>query len=144
MGYEKLVRHRKKFLWDVAGGSGSDSSAVTGTVAICSLPAKSFVYAVEAEVITAVTGSTAEEVGDGSDPNGWLLDAFAANAGFYPSSAATAASAGVYAQAAGATDALDVCREGKLYTSADTIDFEISGTATAGKIRFIVEFAVME
>lgn len=144
MGYAKYEKHRKRFLWDFAAGTGADSSASSGTIAICSLPAKSMVYAVEAEVITAVTGATAEEVGDGSDPNGWLLDGFAANAGFYPSSAATAASAGVYAQAAGATDAGDVTREGKLYTSADTIDFVLSGTATAGKIMFVVEFAVME
>jgi hypothetical protein len=144
MGLEKFVKHRKRFLWDFAAGAGSDSSAATGTIAICSVPANSFVFSVEAEVVTAVTGSTAEEVGDGTDPNGWLVDGFAASGGFYPSSAATAASAGVLAQAAGATDAGDVTREGKLYASADTIDYVITGTATAGKIWFVVEFAVMQ
>ena len=144
MGYPKRQVLEHRFVWDFAGGLGSDSSTATGTIPVFSAPAKCMVLAAEANVVTAMTGSSAEELGDGSDPNGWLLDGFAASAGFYPTSAATAASAGVYAQAAGATDALDVTREGKFYSSADTIDFEITGTATAGKVVFIIKFMRLE
>jgi hypothetical protein len=49
------------------------------------------------------------------------------------------------ATTAGATDPLDVSNspEVKLYSSADTIDFAITGTATTGKIRFTVDFEIL-
>lgn len=144
MGYQKRVRLQHKFLWDI-GGTG-DSSTATGVIPIFSAPANTIVYSVKAEVLTLVAGSTAEEVGDGTDVDGFLVDGFAAATGIYPTSA-EAAECGVFQKAttAGATDALDVSNseEIKVYSSADTIDYKISGTATAGKIRFYVDFEVL-
>jgi hypothetical protein len=146
MGYAKRQKLRHQFLWDVSGAAGADSSAATGTIAIFSAPANTLIHSVVAHVLTAVTGSSAETVGDGSDADGFLVDGFAASTGVYPLSAEDA-NCGVYAKAttAGATDAGDVSNssEKKLYGSADTIDFIISDSASAGKIRFIVDFEVL-
>lgn len=144
MGVQKGKKQVATFLWDL-GGSG-DSAAATGTLAIASLPANSLVHSVRAHVMTAVTGATSEIVGDGTDTDGYLVDGFAANTGVYPLSAEDV-NCGIMQKAttAGATDALDVSNsaEKKFYSSADTIDFIIGGTATAGKIRFSVEFEVL-
>ncbi len=147
MGYPKGKKLTHVFLWDFdVSNTGADSHTATGVIPILSLPANSIVHNVFANVITAVTGSTAEEVGDGTDVDGYLTDGFAANAGVYPVSIRPAAStfAGVFSlvQTAGATDAADVdtVPEQKIYASADTLDYKISGTATAGKIQFVVEW----
>lgn len=144
MGYQKKVPLQHKFLWDL-GGTG-DSSTATGVIPIFSAPAATLIKSVEAYVLTAVTGSTAEELGDGTDVDGFLVDGFAASTGLYPASAEDA-NCGVFQKAttAGATDAADVSNssEVKLYASADTIDFKISGTATAGKILFLVNFEIL-
>lgn len=142
MGFAKKSYQVQRYLWDFAGGSGSDSSTATGTIQMFSMPANSIVYGVQAYVITAVTGSTAEEVGDGTDVDGFVVDNFAAATGFYPTSAEDA-TCGVFQKVPGTTDAADVAPEYKLYASADTIDYKISGTATAGKILFLVHFAVL-
>jgi hypothetical protein len=150
MGYQKFVKLQHKFIWDFAGAAGSSSSTATGTIPIFSAPAKCLILSAGAEVMTAITGSTAEELGDGTDPDGFLVDGFAATAGFYPlyvtDASGTFAGAFTFDQNAGATDALDVntVPKAKLYSSADTIDFKITGTATAGKVAFIVEFMVVE
>lgn len=137
MGYQKYKKLRHIYTWDV-GGTG-DSAAVTGTIAIFSAPANCVIHKVAAEVLTAVTGATAETVGDGADVDGYLVDAFAATAGYYPTSVNQTA-CGVYQKVAGATDAADAAPEVMVYSAADTIDYVITGTATAGKIRFIVDF----
>jgi hypothetical protein len=142
MAYKKNERQQVKFLWDFAGGAGANSSAATGTIALMTAPASSVIHAVKAQVITAVTGATAETVGDAGDVDGYLVDNFAANAGFYPS-ATNAATNGVYMQAAGTTDAADVCPENKAYSTATAINFILSGTATAGKIQFLIDFEVL-
>lgn len=149
MGFEKGKIQVKSFLWELANQTSADSYAATGTIAICSLPANSQVMSVKAHVLTAVTGASSEIVGDGTDTNGYLEDGFAANTGLYPlyvnDSASTFAGTLAYDENAGTTDAADVNRvpKSKHYTSADTIDFIIGGTATAGKIRFFVEFLVL-
>lgn len=145
--YQKGVSHVARFLWDFdSSNSQANSSAATGTIPIFSAPANSVIKGVRARVETAVTGSTAEEVGDAGDQDGFLVDAFAAAPGFYPPSAEHA-SCGAYQKAttAGATDAADVSRSEakKLYSSATAINFVITGTATAGKIWFEVEFEQM-
>lgn len=143
MGFPKYVELTKKFTWDVAAGIGSDSHADTGSVTVFSVPANCVVKSVRAFVETGVTGSTAEKVGDGSDDDGWLLDGFAAVAGGYPMSAEDQY-AGVYSKAetAGAVDATDVSRSDadKLYSTADSIIYKITGTASAGRITFVVKF----
>ena len=144
MGYPKGQKLRHTFLWDI-GGTG-DSAVATGVIPIFSAPANCLIHKVMAHVQTLVAGSTAETLGDGADVDGYLLDSFAANAGIYPLSAEDVL-IGVYQKAttAGATDPLDVSNspEMKLYASADTIDYVITGTATAGKIRFDVDFEIL-
>lgn len=151
MGYQKNVLLKESFLWDAdKTNADADSVALTGTIAAFSLPAKSLVKKVWAHVITGVTGSSSEILGDGSDDNGYLEDGFAASAGVYPlyhqDAASTFVGAYGFDSTDGATDALDVSivPKEKYYASADTIDFVIGGTATAGKIRFYCEFMVLE
>ena len=146
MGFQKGIIQSQEFLWSLTTGDAADSAVATGSVPIFSIPADTVIRAVTAHVITLVAGSTAEIVGDGADDNGYLLDGFAAATGIFPlyrqGAAATFVGAYLFDSQAGGTDALDVSIEGKakLYTSADTIDYDIAGTATAGKIRFTVEF----
>lgn len=144
MGYAKGKRLRHTFLWDM-GGAG-DSATATGVIPIFSAPANCLIHSAQAHVLTAAAGSTAEELGDGTDVDGYLVDNFAAVAGVYPMSAEDV-TCGILQKAttAGATDALDVSNspEKRLYSSADTIDFKLSGTATAGKIRFQIDFEVL-
>ena len=147
MGYAKLQKQVDSFLWDVtANARDMDSSATSGVIQMFSMPASTVVHRVWAQVITAVTGATATEVGDGNDVDGFIKTFFGQNTGIYPVSAEDAI-CGAYQQAttAGATDAADVSNsaEEKLYTSADTIDLKLTGTATAGKIRVFVEFTVL-
>lgn len=149
MGFEKGKLQTKKFLWELGNQLSADSYAATGTIAICSLPANTQVMGVKAHVLTAVTGATSEIVGDGTDTNGYLEDGFAASTGLYPlhvnDSGTTFSGLMAYDENAGGTDAADVNRvpKSKHYTSADTIDFVIGGTATAGKIMFYVDFLVL-
>lgn len=138
--FRKGVKQSATFLWDAAGGNGADSKTLTGVIPIFSAPAHCLIHEVKAEVIAAVTGSSAEEVGDGTDVDGYLVDGFAANTGAYPLSPEDA-NCGVFQKAATATTGNTP--EKKFYSAADTIDYKISGTATAGKIRFTVEFEVM-
>lgn len=146
MAYQKFVPLRHVFLWDVTAGAVADSTATSGTIPIFSAPANCLIRSVRAQVLTAVTGATSEILGDGTDTDGYLVDGFAANTGTYPTSAEDV-NIGVFMKAttAGATDAADVSNsaEIKVYGSADTIDFVLGGTATAGKIRFYVDFEVV-
>lgn len=148
MGYQKNKIHRHTFLWELSN-TAADSYVATGTVAIFSAPDKCLIRQVKAHVLTAVTGATSEIVGDGTDTNGYLEDGFAANAGVYPlyhqDSATTFVGALQFDSTAGVTDAADVTIIPKMnyYASADTIDFIIGGTATAGKIRFYIDFEVL-
>jgi hypothetical protein len=144
MGFQKGVKQTTHFLWDL-GGSGN-SAVATGTIPIFSAPENCLIHGVRAHVLTLVAGSSAEELGDGNDPDGFLVDGFAAGTGIYPTGAEDA-NCGAYQKTstAGGTDAADVSRSEakKLYSSADTIDFKITGTATAGKIRFYIDYEVL-
>jgi hypothetical protein len=146
MGLPIRQRIRHHFLWDFdTTNTSADSTAATGTIVIFSAPANTQIHKVQADVITAVTGATSEIVGDGTDTNGYLEDAFAASAGVYPlyhqDVATTFCGLLQLDSTAGVTDAADVTIQPKdlVYSSADTIDYIIGGTATAGKIRFTVE-----
>ena len=147
MGFPKRRPLRQEFLWDFdTTNKDADSTAATGTINILSAPADSLITNVAADVITAVTGSTAETVGDGTDVDGYLLDTFAASIQYVPlNNQDSPRGALVLDSNAGVTDALDVTVTAATnhYTSADTIDYIITGTATAGKIRFIVDFMVL-
>ena len=146
MAFPKKERCRSTYTWDL---SGDTNTTATGTIPFFSAPAACLIHSVSAYVVTAITGSSAEEVGDGTDVDGFLADGFAAVAGYYPlynnDVATTFVGAFQFDSTAGATDAADVAitPKKKLYASADTIDFKISGTATAGKVIFTVDFEVL-
>lgn len=147
MGYPKFSEQVHSFLWDADQTNlAANSRTLTGVIPIFSVPADCVIKSVQAYVLTLVAGSSAEEVGDGDDVDGYIKDGFAAATGMFPLYAQDASTTfvGAYAQDStdGGTDALDVSIVGKekLYTAADTIDFKISGTASAGKIRFTVKF----
>lgn len=145
MGYQIGKKLEEKVLYEL-GNADADLSAATGTLTLFSIPANTIIHSVRAWVETAVTGATSEIVGDGTDTNGFLEDGFAASTGVYPLYNQDAASTFVGAyqldSTDGATDAADVSivPANKFYATADTIDFIIGGTATAGKIHFFVEF----
>ena len=111
------------FLYEV-GNRNADSSAVVGTINILSVPANVYVKDVHAFVETPIAGTSAEVLGDGAATNGFLVDGFAGTAGFYSASGSLK----------GSFDGA------KFYSSADTLDLVLTGTATAGKIRFLVEY----
>jgi len=73
------------------------------------------------------------EVGDGDDTDGYLVDGFTDNAGYYPTYDPSSYS-GDYCLA-DTGFAID-----KYYADADTIDFTITGQAKSGKVRFFIEF----
>lgn len=148
MGFQKGKRSTATHLWQLnqVNRALADSSAATGTIAIFSAPANTLIHGVRFEVLTAVTGSSAETVGDGTDPDGYLEDGFAASTGVGPLNAQDAPIGAFLKDSnAGGTDALDVSVTGadKLYSSADTVDYIITGTATAGKIRFYIDYTVL-
>ena len=78
-----------------------------------SIPAKSLVLAVGVDVTTAEGGTLNIDVGDGSDPDGWLDN---------PSANAVASYASGIALAEGAPNTLVGYGGGKYYSAADTID----------------------
>lgn len=113
------------FVWAI-DGSG-DSKVVTGTIPVFSFPAKVFVKDVRALVETEVAGSSAETLGDGAAATGFLVDGFAGTVGFY-----------------NATGALKGSFVGeKYYSAADTMDLILTGTASAGKIKFSVDYIAL-
>lgn len=134
-GRQKHIRQTEQFHWEVGSGS-ADSSAVTGTTTIFIIPANTVILDVRANIETAVTGSTAETVGDDGDANGYLEDGFAASTG-YPKVSALSTVNGAYMY-----EALEsgTSTASKFYSSADTLDWVISGTSTAGKIRFFIDY----
>jgi len=139
-GFQKFERLTQEFLWDVTSGASADSTASSGTIAIFSIPAGAVIYGVSANVETVVAGSTSEIVGDGDDDNGYLLDAFMNSTGLTPLSNESS-DIGVYS--------VDTTNSGtstlyRFYSSADTIDLVVAGSATAGKVRFFIDFSVLE
>lgn len=120
--FEKDDVHTHTFVWDVAGTG--DSKVTAGTIPVFTFPAKIFVKSVHALVETALTGATAAILGDGTATNGFLVDGFAGTAAFYN---ATGSSKGSYSGE-------------KYYSAADTMDLTLTGTATAGKIKFSVDY----
>lgn len=78
------------------------------TMAVLNIPAGTIIHNVVLEVITAeATGTPTINVGDGTDPNGWVAGAVTSAAGKF-------LGAGAY-----------VAAGGKLYTAADTLDLEM-------------------
>ena len=131
-GVRKGVRQSHQFLWEI-GNRNANSQSATGTIPVFNIPANTLIHDVRVLVGAAVTGSTAEVLGDGNDLDGYLADGFASATGS-PFVSDSYANKGAYSGSATTT----------FYSAADTIDFIPTGTMTAGKIRFFVEFTRME
>jgi hypothetical protein len=98
---------------DFAKATGSASGDTGDVLEVISVPANFYVHGVIVKVTTAsTTASSVVEVGDATDPNGWLT-----------TSAATMDSTGVKA-----ADGAYVSANGKFYASADSIDITLGAT----------------
>jgi hypothetical protein len=106
-----------------------DSSGAT-----VALPAGSVVLEVVMKVGTAWAGGTDVQIGDGTDPDGWISATQGAVANL--TAGATVRAAGAYAIGDAATNK----GLGKVYASADTIDVAFTGTFTAGTADIFVRY----
>ncbi len=95
---------------------------VTGVIPVLSMPAKTLIRKVDVYTQTITSGASAMTLGD-ADADGFMIDGFKGTVGAYSG-----------------TGSLKGAFEGyKFYSSADTIDLTITGTASAGKIKFVIE-----
>lgn len=98
------------------------------------LPAGSVVQDVVMKVGTAWVGGTDVQLGDGTDPDGWISATQGATASL--TIGATIRAAGAYAIG----DAASNRGLGKVYASADTLDVAFTGTFTAGTADIFVRY----
>jgi hypothetical protein len=98
------------------------------------LPAGSVVLDVVMKVGTAWAGGTDVQIGDGTDPDGWISATQGAVANL--TAGATVRAAGAYAIGDAATNK----GLGKVYASADTLDVAFTGTFTAGTADVFVRY----
>ena len=119
----------------------SDFVASTDAVKLIPVPANSFVCSLYFIVTTAFDGTSVLIVGDDEDPNGYLV------AGEIPETDTTVAADAVAANAAGlyVVKSDDSTSGRRFYTSADTIDVELSWSSapTAGEGVLIVELVTV-
>jgi hypothetical protein len=99
------------------GNSASDAKPMVDA-AIFDIEPGMVITDVSVAVTTAITGTTQVDVGDGTDPNGFVAAATLTDG-------AVTASNGAYLNNAGA-------HLEKLYEVADTIDLDITTASTAG------------
>ena len=100
-----------------------------------SLPAGSVVKSAYLIVGTAWVGGTDVQVGDGTDPDGFISASQGATANL--TAGAVIRAGGAYAAADTDTTAIELW---KVYGSADTIDVAFTGTFTAGTARLVVDY----
>ena len=98
------------------------------------LPAGSVVQDVVMKVGTAWVGGTDVQLGDGTDPDGWISATQGATASL--TIGATIRAAGAYAIGDAATNR----GLGKVYAAADTLDVAFTGTFTAGTADIFVRY----
>jgi hypothetical protein len=98
------------------------------------LPAGSVVQDVVVKVGTAWVGGTDVQLGDGTDPDGWISATQGAVANL--TIGATIRAAGAYAIGDAATNR----GLGKVYAAADTLDVAFTGTFTAGTADVFVRY----
>ena len=119
-----------KIIYCADGGTGTGSSPndplPLADGALMDVEDGDVITAVDVIVTTAITGVTQLDVGDGTDPNGYMA-ASTLTVGAFPG-------AGVLVQAAGTP----FSRAAKTYTVADTIDLDVTGTSTAGACAIVV------
>lgn len=100
-----------------------------------SLPAGSVVEDVYLKVGDAWVGGTDVQVGDGTDPDGFISATQGATANL--TAGATIRAAGAYAIGDAATNR----GLAKVYASADTLDVAFTGTFTAGTATLVVRYS---
>jgi hypothetical protein len=98
------------------------------------IPAGAVVLDVVLKVGTAWAGGTDVQLGDGTDPDGWISATQGAVANL--TTGATVRAAGAYAIGDAATNR----GLGKVYASADTLDVAFTGTFTAGTATIVVRY----
>ena len=106
------------------------NTATADVVQAIKIPANAFVTRISTIVRTAEGGALTATVGDGTTADGW--DATAVNFN---------ATAGTVLRSLEATDTYGI---GKLYTTADTIDFTMTGAADAAKITIVAEYTIVD
>jgi hypothetical protein len=102
--------------------------------AVIDLPAGTVVLDAILEVGTAWVGGTKVELGDGTDPDGWISATQGATANL--TIGASIVAGGAYAIGDAATNR----GLGKVYAAADTLDVTITGTFTAGTATIVVRY----
>lgn len=107
-------------------GAGLTALASGDVYEAISLTAKTLILAVGVDVTTAGTGSLTLDVGDGTDPDGYLDGVAADAAGSFQSGNNLTLTAGTPNAVAGTPYAYGL---GKYYTAADTIDLKLVGYA---------------
>ena len=98
------------------------------------LPAGAVVLDVVLKVGTAWAGGTDVQLGDGTDPDGWISATQGAVANL--TAGATVRAGGAYAIGDAATNR----GLGKVYAAADTLDVAFTGTFTAGTATIVVRY----
>jgi hypothetical protein len=125
-------------LWEV-GSSTADVSTAIGTIKIFEIPANSAVCDVKAYVETGMLGASAATLGDVTDPDGFLTNGFATSTGLYPSNAQAATYGGAYSFVTEGSTKVKIAGC-KAYATAKDLSLVLTGTATVGKIRFLIDF----
>ncbi len=100
--------------------------AGTDVLQLIDIPAKTLVLTVVSDVVTAEGGTLTYDVGDGSDPDGFIDGANGNSVGTTASSLALTE---------GAPNTITGYSGGKFYAAADTLDMVINNAADAAKIR---------
>lgn len=112
----------------INGGVGLAQNDIANAIDV---PANTFVFGVLAQVVAGEESSnmTACEIGDGADPNGWIVTKNA--------TAAFVAFSGPVSLTEGAPNTVTGYSAGKFYSAADTIDLKNTTAATVktGKVR---------
>lgn len=123
-------------VYDTDGAVKEAHLAITyqSSGAVIDIPAGSVVLDVALKVGTAWAGGTDVQLGDGTDPDGWISATQGAVANL--TAGATVRAGGAYAIGDAATNR----GLGKVYASADTLDVAFTGTFTAGTATIVVRY----
>ncbi len=112
-----------------APGAIPGNEAISEVLQLFNVPAKTRVIHVMVETLTAEGGAGTVDIGDGTDPNGFI-SAHDANA--------IGNSANSLALTEAAPNTVTGYSNGKYYSAADTIDMVLGAALDAAKLRVVV------
>lgn len=140
--FQKVVHYEHGGKGDGSGRSADNAKTIVDGD-VMAIEAGMVIENVYVLIDTAVTGSTALDLGDDDDADGFVPTASITlgTAGMYGWDA-KAAGAYLRVQTAGATDAADiyVVPQAKYYAaSGKEVKLDVTGSSTAGKFRVVVE-----